>query len=120
MSGIARGDTEVYEVSPSALKRLLNDHPDIGDTILQAFIARRQLVRESGEFVGLRVIGSRYSQDTFRIRDFLAKNLVPFTWFDLEADPQVKQLVERFGVDRSRYTRGCLGPQTPLTQSLHP
>ncbi len=44
------------------------------------------------------MIGSRYSQDTFRIRDFLAKNLVPFTWFDLEADPQVKQLVERFGV----------------------
>ena len=44
------------------------------------------------------MIGSRYSQDTFRVRDFLAKNRVPFTWLDLEADPQVKQLLEQFGV----------------------
>ena len=36
------------------------------------------------------MIGSRYSQDTFRVRDFLAKNRVPFTWLDLEADPQVE------------------------------
>ena len=79
-------------------EQLLNDHPDLGDIILQAFIARRQLLRESGNFMGLRVIGSRYSQDTFRVRDFLAKNRVPFTWLDLEADPQVKQLLEQFGV----------------------
>ena len=51
--------------------------------------------------MGLRVIGSRYSQDTFRVRDFLAKNRVPFTWLDLEADPQVKQLLERFGVSEA-------------------
>ena len=44
------------------------------------------------------MIGSRYSQDTFRVRDFLAKNRVPFTWLDLEADPQVKQLLKQFGV----------------------
>jgi hypothetical protein len=34
--------------------------------------------------VGLRVIGSRYSQDTFRVRDFLAKNRIPFTWLVLQ------------------------------------
>ena len=32
-----------------------------------------------------------YSRDTFRIREFLAKNLVPFTWLDLERDPEVKR-----------------------------
>ena len=58
VSAVARGDCEVYEVSPDALRKLLNDHPDLGDIILQAFIARRQLLRESGEFTGLRVIGS--------------------------------------------------------------
>ena len=98
VSAVARGDCEVYEVSPDALRQLLNHHPDLGDIILQAFIARRQLLRESGDFTGLRVIGSRYSQDTFRVRDFLAKNRVPFTWLDLEADPQVNQLLEQFGV----------------------
>jgi thioredoxin reductase (NADPH) len=50
----------------------------------------------SGNFTGLRVIGSRDSKDTFRIRDFLAKNRVLFTWLDLEADLQVKQLLKQF------------------------
>jgi thioredoxin reductase (NADPH) len=70
VSAIARGDSEVYEVSTEAVRQVLNTCPDLGDIILQAFIARRQLLRESGDFTGLRVIGSRYSQDTFRIRDF--------------------------------------------------
>ncbi|MGZ6033523.1 MAG: FAD-dependent oxidoreductase, partial [Isosphaeraceae bacterium] len=101
VNAIARGDCEVYEVSPDALRKLINDHPELGDVILQAFIARRQLLSESGEFVGLRVIGSRYSRDTFRVREFLAKNRVPSTWFDLEDDPQVKELLKRFGVSEN-------------------
>ena len=101
VSAVARGDCEVYEVSPDALRELLDRHPDLSDMILQAFLARRELLRESGKFTGLRVIGSRYSQDTFRIRDFLAKNQIPFTWLDLESDPQVKQLLEQFGVSES-------------------
>jgi thioredoxin reductase (NADPH) len=95
VSGIARGDCEVYEVSPDALRDLLNNHPDLGDVILRAFIARREYVRESGEFTSLRVIGSRDSRDTFRVRDFLAKNRIPFTSLDLEAGPQVKPVLEQ-------------------------
>ena len=98
VSAVARGDCEVYEVSGDALRRLLNQCPDLGDIILQAFIARRQLLQQSPDFTGLRVIGSRYSADTFRVRDFLAKNRVPFTWLDLEADPQVDRLLKQFGV----------------------
>ncbi len=101
VSAIARGDCEVYEVSPDALGELLDRHPELSDLILHAFMARRELLRHSGQFTGLRVIGSRYSQDTFRIRDFLAKNQVPFTWLDLESDPQVKQLLQRFGVSEA-------------------
>jgi thioredoxin reductase (NADPH) len=98
VSAVARADGEAYEVSPEALRDLLNNHPDLGDLIMQAFIARRQLLTGSGAFTGLRVIGSRYSRDTFRVRDFLSENRVPFTWFDLEADPQVRQLLGRFGL----------------------
>src|SRR5439155_408594 len=84
--------------SPEALRELLNNHPDLGDLVMQAFIARRQLLTGSGLFTGLRVIGSRYSRDTFRVRDFLAENHVPYTWVDLEADPQVQELLEQFGL----------------------
>ena len=98
VSGIAKSDCEVYEISDKALRELLNQDPQLSDVVLQAFIARRQLIRESGEFTGLRVIGSRYSRDTFRIRDFLAKNRVLFTWLDLEGDPAVSQVLRQFGV----------------------
>ena len=98
VEAIARRDSDVYELSPDAFRQLLNHHPELGDIVLQAFIARRQLLREPGNFTGLRVIGSRYSQDTFRIREFLAKNLAPFTWLDLEANLDVNALLKRLGL----------------------
>ena len=110
VSGIARSDCEVYEMSETALRQVLNQDPRLSDLILQAFIARRQLMRESDEFTGLRVIGSRYSRDTFRIRDFLAKNRVLFTWLDLEGDPAVGQLLQQFGVSEA---------DTPIVACAH-
>jgi thioredoxin reductase (NADPH) len=115
VTAVARGDCEVYEVSPAAFRQLLDDNPQLGDIILQAFLARRQLLCESGEFTGLRVIGSRYSQDTFRIREFLAKNHIPFTWLDLETDQQVDQLLKLLGVGEAG---GGLGPQVAAAQSF--
>ncbi|HEY1204560.1 MAG: FAD-dependent oxidoreductase [Bryobacteraceae bacterium] len=101
VGGVARGECEVLEISGDALRRALNQCPAISDIILQAFIARRQLLRESPNFTGLRVIGSRYSADTFRVRDFLSKNRILFTWVDVESDPDVDGLLKRFGVTES-------------------
>ena len=98
VSGVAKGDVQVYEISRDALRQALNQCPILSDIILQAFIARRQLLHKSPDFIGLRVIGSRYSADTFRVRDFLAKNRVLFTWVDVETDPQVDGLLKQFGV----------------------
>src|SRR6266404_8728732 len=98
VTAIARGRCEVLEVAGEALRRVLNLCPDLSDIILQAFIARRQLLRQSPDFTGLRVMGSRYSADTLRVRDFLAKNRVLFTWVDVETDPQVDRLLRQFGV----------------------
>jgi len=97
-TAVARTDSEVYEVTTDALRQIVNRCPEVGDIILQAFIARRQLLRESGSFTGIRVIGSRYSHDTFRIRDFLARNRSLFTFLDLESHPEVGELLGRFGL----------------------
>src|SRR4029078_4726298 len=64
VSAVARGDCEVYVISPGGVREVINLHPALGDTILQAFIARRQLLRDSGEFAGIRVIGSRHPRHT--------------------------------------------------------
>jgi thioredoxin reductase (NADPH) len=93
---IARGDCEVFEVSSEVLREIVNLHPELGDEILQAFLARRQLLNESPDFTGVRVIGSRYSPDTSRVRDFLTKNRIPFRWLDLENDEVVKRTLEAF------------------------
>ena len=98
VTAVARQETDALEVSRDSLRQLVNLHPDLGDMILQAFLARRQLLRESGQFTGLRLIGSRYSQDTFRVRDFLSRNRVPYTWLDVETDPHVHELLKAFGV----------------------
>jgi thioredoxin reductase (NADPH) len=98
VSAIAKSDVQAYEVCHDDLTKILQGDPRLSDLILQAFIARRQLLESSPQFVGLRVIGSRYSRDTFRIRDFLARNHIPFTWLDLESDPNVGKLLESFGI----------------------
>ena len=110
VTGIARTEVDALEISSERLRELLNQIPQLSDIILQAFIARRQLLREVADFVGLRVIGSRYSQDTFRIRDFLAKNHVLFTWLDLENDPAVAKVLEQFGVTEA---------ETPIVACAH-
>jgi thioredoxin reductase (NADPH) len=97
-AAVALSECQAFAISGDLLKQVINQCPELGDIILRAFMARRQLVRESGTFTGLRVIGSRFSPDTFRIRDFLAKNLVLFTWIDLEDNPDVDQLLKHFDV----------------------
>lgn len=45
------------------------------------------------EFQGIRVIGDRWSADSHRIKDFLARNQVPYRWLDIERDEQAKELI---------------------------
>ncbi|MDZ8259890.1 hypothetical protein [Nostoc sp. ChiQUE01b] len=60
-----------------------------------------QYLEELEDFTGLRVIGSRFSRDTFRIRDFLAKNRVMFTWLDLENHQQVDMLLRQLQISEA-------------------
>ncbi len=100
-SGVARGDTETLAVGQESLREIINTRPRVGDVILQALIARRELLRQSPDFTGLQVIGSRFSKDTSRIRDFLARNRMLFTFLDLEADPAVAEILGHFGLTQA-------------------
>jgi len=100
VSAIARGDTEVFEISPGDIRRIMSERPALGELLLRAFIARRELLVAS-DFQGLRVLGAGSSRDTFRIRDFLARNQVPFTWIDTDHDPQVGALLQGFGLSEA-------------------
>jgi len=43
---------------------------------------------------GVRVIGNRWSSDSHRVKDFLARNHVPYEWQDIEADSEACSLYE--------------------------
>ena len=44
-------------------------------------------------FDGVRVVGSRWSPQSFATRDFLSRNQVPYQWVDLDEDAQMRALV---------------------------
>ena len=48
---------------------------------------RRTLLLDQG-FEGVKIIGSRFSPDAHRLRDFATRNAIPFKWLDLESDEQ--------------------------------
>jgi thioredoxin reductase (NADPH) len=80
-----------------ALRELIKTQSEISDILLNAFLLRRAHMLHAGGF-GAKLIGSRYSADTFRIREFFSRNQLPYTWYDLEHDPAAVRLLERFQV----------------------
>jgi len=50
-------------------------------------------------FEGVRVLGTRWSPKSYEMRDFLARNQVPYEWLDADAAervPEVRRLLETF------------------------
>ena len=97
LSKVAKGDVEVFEISSETLRRMIDEEPKLGNILLAAFIARAQILRDLN-LSPLQVIGSRFSADTFRIRDFFAKNRVFFSWIDIESDPHMEELFKRLNI----------------------
>ena len=49
------------------------------------------------QFEGIRVLGNRWSPDSHNVKDFLARNHVPYQWLDIETaenDAEVRELVK--------------------------
>jgi thioredoxin reductase (NADPH) len=48
-------------------------------------------------FEGIRVLGHRWSAAAFEIKDFLARNQVPYQWLDAETNEEARQLLTQIG-----------------------
>ena len=51
---------------------------------------------------GFTIIGSRFSPDTRRLREFCARNRLPHRWIDLETDDEAEALLRELGIDPGR------------------
>jgi thioredoxin reductase (NADPH) len=50
------------------------------------------------ELTGLRLLGHQWSSPSHDMKDFLASNLIPYRWLDVQRDPDARQLMELAGV----------------------
>jgi thioredoxin reductase (NADPH) len=95
-SAVALDAGEVLAVPVGWVRELVARDPAFGDLILRAYLLRRSILIGLG--AGLRIVGSKYSPDTRRVRDFAARNRLPYRWLDLEADPSAAAVAAQFGV----------------------
>src|SRR5688572_17034730 len=67
VEGRAVRDGRVLQLKADDLRRAVEELPELGGTLLKAFLARRRLLLEEG-FEGVRIIGSRFSPEAHRLR----------------------------------------------------
>ena len=72
-------------------------------------------------FDGIRVLGTRWSPRSYELRDFLARNHVPYQWIDVELsanDPDTKRLLEVLGPEAASLPVVLFPDGTKLLESL--
>jgi thioredoxin reductase (NADPH) len=112
---------EFLEVSADALHSLIARDAELSDIFMRAFIQRRlALVTEGmGNVV---ILGSRYSADTLRLREFLTRNGHPHAYIDLDSDTTAQELLDRFSLTIDEIPVAiCSGKavlRNPTTQQL--
>src|SRR6185437_13187629 len=71
-------------------------------------------------FEGIRVLGTRWSPRSYELRDFLARNHVPYQWIDVELsanDSETKRLLDALGPEAASLPVVLFPDGTKLLQS---
>jgi thioredoxin reductase (NADPH) len=95
-TAIAGDDTSILAVPVEQLTDLVQHDGQLGDLIVRAFFIRREIL--IGLDAGFRIIGSCYSADTRRLREFAARNRLPHRYVDLEEDSEAEEALRTLGL----------------------
>ncbi len=72
-------------------------------------------------FEGIRLLGTRWSPRSYELRDFLARNHVPYQWIDVELsanDPETKRLLDALGPEAASLPVVLFPDGTKLLESI--
>jgi thioredoxin reductase (NADPH) len=113
--------SEVIEVDRQNMMALVQTDAELGEILMRAFILRRVELIAAG--VGdIVLIGSAYSASTLRIKEFLMRNGQPYSYIDLEHDPDVQNLLDSFQISANEIPvlicRGQLVLRNPGNQQI--
>jgi len=86
---------ELLVITPEALRKVVQSDSELSELLMRAFILRRVglIANSLGDTV---LIGSTHSAATLRIREFLTRNGQPHAYIDIDKDPAVQALLDRF------------------------
>ena len=92
-----REDGEVLAITDDQLRIVVQTDARLSELMMRAFILRRVLLvsAQQGDVI---LIGSRHSAGTLRVQQFLSRNAFPFVNLDVDSDPSVQALLDRFHV----------------------
>jgi thioredoxin reductase (NADPH) len=99
LTAVVRDPGELIQIPSATLVRAAEGDEELSNIILHAYLSRRSILIEVE--AGVKLVGSRYSLDTRRLREFLARNRVPYKWMDLETDAEADILLRALGVQPS-------------------
>jgi thioredoxin reductase (NADPH) len=117
----ATNQGKVIELDRTHMMALVQTDAELGEILMRAFILRRvELVTAGvGDVV---LIGSTYSADTLRIKEFLMRNGHPYSYIDLERDPDVQNMLDSFQISASEIPvlicRGEIVLRNPSKQQI--
>ncbi|HEY7415677.1 MAG TPA: FAD-dependent oxidoreductase, partial [Ktedonobacteraceae bacterium] len=112
---------KVIELDRQHMLTLVQTDAELGELLMRAFILRRVELIAAG--VGdVVLIGSKYSADTLRIKEFLMRNGHPYSYIDLEHDSDVQNMLDSFKISASEIPvlicRGQLVLRNPNNQEI--
>jgi thioredoxin reductase (NADPH) len=112
---------KVIELDHQQMLGLVQTDAELSGILMRAFILRRAELIAAG--VGdIVLVGSTYSAGTLRIREFLMRNGHPYSYIDLERDPDVQNLLDSFQVSASEIPvlicRGQIVLRNPSNQEI--
>ncbi|HEY2553305.1 MAG TPA: FAD-dependent oxidoreductase [Streptosporangiaceae bacterium] len=96
VSAVADTDGRILRLPPGQLRQVMAQEPSLSEQILRAFLLRHSILTRLGS--GLKLIGSRFSPDTRRLLEVLARNRLPYQWVELEASADAEQMLTELRV----------------------
>src|SRR6202051_1605189 len=86
---------EVLSIDEAHLRTIFQTDAELSELFMRAFILRRAALisTQSSDVV---LLGSTHSAGTLRLQQFLTRNTYPFVNLDVDSDPSVSELLDRF------------------------
>jgi thioredoxin reductase (NADPH) len=88
---------EVLAIDEAHLRTLVQTDSELSELFMRAFILRR-VILISSQSSDVILLGSSHSAGTLRLQQFLTRNTYPFVNLDIDSDPSVRELLDRFHV----------------------